>query len=364
MTDAKTISNGIVRAVLILFALTVLGSMLLKISSIFIYMGFAFVFALIGKPIVEFLRRKLHLSKIIAVTITIVIFLTFFLGFIFMFIPLFTTQAQNLSVLNTSHLQEDFNGLIQKIDLYLDSKGLSLDKIIEGSSLRSSLKLDFVPNLFNTILGLLSEFGMGVFTILFITFFFLKDQVLLEYQFKKIFPAKHENKVLTSIDKINNLLSRYFLGLVAQMTIIFVLSFILLAIVGVKGSLMIAFLVAILNIIPYIGPLIGNVLSVVFTMLSFIGENFSEVTLPKAITVMLGFLAIQLIDNVINQPLIFSNSVKSHPLEIFIVILASGMFGGIFGMIAAVPIYTCLKVIGKEFLPNNQFVQLLTKKLY
>jgi len=281
-----------------------------------------------------------------------------------MFIPLFTTQAQNLSVLNTSHLQEDFNGLIQKIDFYLDTKGFSLDKIIEGSNFRSHLKLDFVPNLFNTILGLLSEFGMGVFAILFITFFFLKDQVLLEYQFKKMFPSKHENKVLTSIDKINSLLSRYFLGLVAQMTIIFVLSFILLAVVGVKGSLMIAFLVAILNIIPYIGPLIGNILSVVFTMLSFIGDNFSEVTLPKAITVMLGFLAIQLIDNVINQPIIFSNSVKSHPLEIFIVILASGMFGGIFGMIAAIPIYTCLKVIGKEFLPNNRFVQLLTKKLY
>ncbi|MCC9043376.1 AI-2E family transporter [Myroides sp. M-43] len=364
MTDAKTISKGIVRAVLILFALTILGAMLLKITSIIVYMGFAFVLALIGKPIVEFLMRKLRLSKVISVTITITIFLAFFLGFIFMFVPLFTTQAQNLSVLNTSHLQEDFNGLIQKIDFYLDNKGFSLDKILEDANFKSHIKLDFVPNLFNTILGLLSEFGMGVFAILFITFFFLKDQVLLEYQFKKIFPLKHENKVLKSIDKINNLLSRYFLGLVAQMTIIFVLSFILLAVVGVKGSLMIAFLVAILNIIPYIGPLIGNVLSVLFTMLSFIGDNFSEVTLPKAITVMIGFLAIQLIDNVFNQPLIFSNSVKSHPLEIFIVILASGMFGGIFGMIAAIPIYTCLKVIGKEFLPNNQFVQLLTKKLY
>lgn len=221
MVDAKTISKGIIRAVIILFSLAVLGQMLLQISSIFIYTGFAFVLALIGKPIVEFLRRKLRLSKVFAVTLTVILFLAFFLSFIFMFIPLFTTQAQNLSVLNTSHLQEDFNGLIRKIDFYLDTKGFSLDKIIEGANFRSHLKLDFVPNLFNTILGLLSEFGMGVFAILFITFFFLKDQVLLEYQFKKLFPSKHEIKVLKSIDKINNLLSRYFLGLVAQMSIIF-----------------------------------------------------------------------------------------------------------------------------------------------
>ncbi|MDR0228516.1 MAG: AI-2E family transporter [Flavobacteriaceae bacterium] len=363
MNDAKVISKGIVRAVLILFAIAVIGALLLKISAIFIYMGFAFVLALVGKPITEFLKEKLRLSKMIAVSITMATFLAFFVGFIFMFIPLFTTQAKNLSVLNTSHLQEDFNGLIQQIDFYLDDKGFSLDKIIAEANLKSQLKLDFVPNLFNNILGFLSEFGMGLFAVLFITFFFLKDQVLLEYQFKKIFPDKHENKVMVSIEKINNLLSRYFLGLVAQTTIIFILSFILLAIVGVNGALMIAFLCALLNIIPYIGPLIGNVLAVIFTMLSFIGEHFTEVTLPKALTVMVGFLAIQLIDNVVNQPLIFSNSVKSHPLEIFIVILASGMFGGIFGMIAAVPIYTCIKVIAKEFLPNVRFVQILTKKL-
>ncbi|MTG97614.1 MULTISPECIES: AI-2E family transporter [Myroides] len=363
MVDSKTISKGIVRAVLILVAIYLGAMLILQISSLFIYTALAFVLALIGKPLVEFFKKKLRIKRTLAVVITIVIYIAFFIGFIFMFIPLFTTQAQNLSVLNTSHLQEDFNGLIHKLDLYLSTKGFSLDTLLESANFKSQLKLDFVPNLFNTLLGFLSEFGMGVFAILFITFFFLKDQVILEYQFKKIFPSKHENKVLTSLDKINNLLSRYFLGLVAQITVIFILSFILLAIVGVNGALMIAFLCAILNIIPYIGPLIGNVLAVLFTMLSFLGDNITEVTLPKALTVMFGFLFIQLIDNVVNQPLIFSNSVKSHPLEIFIVILASGMFSGIFGMIAAVPIYTCIKVIAKEFLPNVRFIQILTKKL-
>jgi predicted PurR-regulated permease PerM len=361
--NAKIISNGIVRAALILAGLYVIAYLLFQIKAIFIYTAFAFVLALVGDPLVKFFQHKLRLKKILAVSLTMLIFVSFCIGFIFMFIPLFTTQAQNLSVLNTSHLQEDFNGLIMQLDHFLDSKGFSLDKIIEDSNLKSQMNLDFIPNLLNSILSMLSDFGMGLFSILFITFFFLKDKILLEYQFKKIFSPKHENKVMNSINKINKLLSRYFVGLILQLSIVFVLTLIVLLIFRVNGAVMIAFICALLNIIPYIGPLIANALGVLLTMLSYISESFTDVVLPKAFSVMIGFLIIQIIDNSINQPLIFSNSVKSHPLEIFIVILASGMFTGIFGMIAAIPIYTCLKVIGKEFLPNVRFIQILTKNL-
>lgn len=363
MLKSKEISKGIVRAVLILSGIALSVGLLYQIRTLFIYIALAFVLALIGKPLVDFLYKKCRLKKMFAISLTMGFFIAVFIGFSFMFVPLFTTQAQNLSVLNTAHLQEDFNGLIQKIDLYLDAKGISLDKIVEESHLKSQFNLDFVPNLLNTIIGMLSDIGIGLFSVLFIAFFFLKDQVVLEYQFKKLFSKKHENKVLNSINKINNLLSRYFLGLCIQMFVIYILCLAVLLIFGVKGAATIAFLCAILNIIPYIGPLIGNILAVVFTMLTYIGDDFIGVTLPKALSVMVGFLVVQLIDNVVNQPLIFSNSVKSHPLEIFVVILASGMFSGIFGMIAAVPLYTCLKVIGKEFFPNVRFIQVLTKKL-
>ena len=363
MLDAKTISKGIVRATLILFGIAAGAYALFLIKPLFIYVGFAFVLALIGKPLANFLTKKLKIKRIFSIIITMVFFLCVCLGFVFMFVPLFTTQAKNLSVLNTYDLQLGFNGLIEKLNVYLSSNGFSLEQIIQKSHLRDKLNLDFIPNLLNTFLGMISEIGMGIFSILFITFFFIKDQVLLEYQFKKIFPSKHENKVFKSIDKINALLSRYFLGLVIQMTIIFLLVLTNLAIFGVNGAVMIAFLCAVLNIIPYLGPLIGSILGVLLTMLSYIGEDFLEVTIPKTISVAIGFLLIQLLDNSVNQPLIFSNSVKSHPLEIFIVILVAGMIGGIFGMIIAVPLYTCFKVIGKEFLPNNRFIQVLTKKL-
>lgn len=363
MLKAQEISKGIVRAALILGGIALSVGLVYQIRTLFIYIALAFVLALIGKPLVHFLYKTCKIKRMLAITLTMVFFISVFIGFSFMLVPLFITQAQNLSVLNTSHLQEDFNSLILKIDLYLDTRGISFDKIVEESHLKSQFNLDFVPNLLNTIISMLSDIGIGIFSVLFIAFFFLKDQVVLEYQFKKLFPKKHENKIFNSINKINNLLSRYFLGLCIQIFIIYVLCLIILLVFGVNGAATIAFLCAILNIIPYIGPLIGNILAVVFTMLTYIGDDFIGVTLPTALYVMIGFLVVQLIDNVVNQPLIFSNSVKSHPLEIFVVILASGMFAGIFGMIAAVPIYTCLKVIGKEFFPNVRFIQVLTKKL-
>ncbi|SFI77081.1 AI-2E family transporter [Myroides guanonis] len=363
MTNAKEISKGIVKAVITLCLIAAGLYLIYQITDIFLYIAFALILSLIGSPIMRFFKKKLRFNKIASVLSTMFIFLLAISGFIFMFIPLFTTQAENLAVLNTHQLQDSFNNLLLQLDTFLDSKGFSLDKILDASEISSKFNISFLPNLLNTIIGTLSGLGIGIASIFFITFFFLKDQAVLKYQFKKLLPKPHSNQILNSIQKINNLLSRYFVGLILQMTIIFILSLIVFLSFGVKGALMIAFLCAILNIIPYIGPLIGNILGVLFTMMSFISEDFTTVVIPKAISVMIAMFVIQIIDNSINQPVIFSNSVKSHPLEIFIVVLASGMFTGIFGMIAAIPIYTCIKVIGKEFLPNNKVVQILTKNL-
>jgi predicted PurR-regulated permease PerM len=71
----------------------------------------------------------------------------------------------------------------------------------------------------------------------------------------------------------------------------------------------------------------------------------------------------QLVDNFFSQPLIFSKSVKSHPLEIFLVIMIAGVLFGVVGLIVAIPVYTSIKVILKEFLSDNEIVQKLTKNI-
>ena len=134
-------------------------------------------------------------------------------------------------------------------------------------------------------------------------------------------------------------------------------------IVGVENPIVIAFLCALLNLIPYVGPVIGAFLMLTLTMTSHLGESFSAVIIPKTLWVLVVFGVGQLVDNFGSQPVIFSKSVKSHPLEIFLVIIITGILFGVIGLILAVPVYTAIKVILKEFLSDNKIVKKLTKDL-
>jgi len=199
--------------------------------------------------------------------------------------------------------------------------------------------------------------------VLFITFFLLKDSHLLEQGILMFVPDGEESRSKKSFEKIKDLLSRYFIGLIFQILILFVIYTIVLLTFGINNAIVIAFLCALLNLIPYVGPLIGGFLMLILTMSSNLGASFSDIILPKTIYVMIGFAIGQLIDNFFSQPIIFSKSVKSHPLEIFLIIIIAGLLFGVIGMIVAIPTYTALKVILKEFLSDNKIVKQLTKNL-
>ena len=198
---------------------------------------------------------------------------------------------------------------------------------------------------------------------LFISFFFLKDSRLFESGVLTFIPDNKESRWKTSSTKIKDLLSRYFVGLIFQILILFIIYTIGLLIIGVENAIVIAFLCALLNLIPYVGPLIGAFLMLTLTMTSNLGESFSDIILPKTFWVFVVFIIGQLIDNFGSQPIIFSKSVKSHPLEIFLVILIAGILFGVVGLIIAIPAYTAIKVILKEFLSENKIVKKLTKGL-
>jgi predicted PurR-regulated permease PerM len=283
--------------------------------------------------------------------------------FILMFVPLIASQAQSLSLLNTESIEEKVKLLYNDLNLYLLDHGILVQDLLKDIDITSYLNMNFIPTFFNGILSTISSIGIGVASVLFITFFFLKDKVTFLVGAKRIIPDNHEFETLNSISKINELLTRYFIGLIFQLMIVFILYYVVLLIFGVENALIIAFICAVLNIIPYVGPLISSVLAASLAMIGGIGGDFQTEILPTALYVLIGFYIVQLIDNNISQPLIFSNSTKSHPLEIFLVILIAGFISGILGMIVAVPLYTIIKVVAKEFFPDYKIVQVLTRKL-
>ncbi|WP_412463730.1 AI-2E family transporter [Flavobacterium mekongense] len=363
MVTSKTIALGIAKGVGIIVLAALALYFLYQIQAVIIYLVVAFILTLIGNPILDFLKRRLKFSHLMATVTTLSIFLLMIFGLILMFVPLIADQGNNLSLLNTAEIEKNLLELINKIVVFLESHNINSDQFFKEADISSKLNFSFIPNLFNAVVGTISSFGIGVVSVLFITFFFLKDRVAFIVNAKKLIPDAQEEKILNSFDKIYTLLSRYFIGLLIQLSIVFVLYLIVLLIFGVQNAVVIAFLCAILNIVPYIGPLIASVVAAILTMLGNLGSDFQTQILPLTIYVMIGFWIVQLIDNNVTSPIIFSKSVSSHPLEIFLIVLIVGYLFGIIGMIIAIPFYTILKVFGKEFYPENKIIQLLTKDI-
>lgn len=360
---SKTIANGILRAVGVLVAVALLLWFLYQIRSVLVYICLAAVIALIGRPVVVFLRRRLKFGNSLAVVTTISLMFAVFLGIMSLFIPLIAKQSKNLSLLNMNGLQSNFEELFNQAKNYFSARGIDLLTTLEEMDWLSKIDYKAVPDFLNHIFGALGTFSIGLFTVLFISFFFLKDSSMFDRSLMSLVKNSDESRLKNSVTKIRNLLTRYFLGLLGQVTVLFVLYTIILLIFGIENAVVIAFLCALLNLIPYVGPLIGGALMLLLSMSSNIGADFQTVILPTTIYVMIGFVVVQLIDNFVNQPLIFSSSVKSHPLEIFLIIIIGGLLLGIVGMVVAVPAYTAIKVIAKEFLWEYKVVQKLTKNL-
>ncbi len=360
---SKTIANGILRAIGFLVLIAIALYFLYLIQSVLIYLLVSLILTLIGNPILDFFKNKLKFKHTLATIATLLIFVLFIAGFILMVIPLISSQGQNLSLLKTAEIEKSIAELTVKVTTFLESHNIDSEQMLKESNLTSKINFNFIPNFLNAIIGTIGSFGMGLASVLFITFFFLKDRLMFIVSVKKLIPDSHEEQILNSLHKTNHLLSRYFLGLLLQLSIVFVLYVIVLLIFGIPNLLIIAFLCAVLNIVPYIGPLIASVLAAVLTMLSNIGSDFQTEILPTTIYVLIGFWLVQVIDNNFSQPIIFSKSVSSHPLEIFLVTLIAGFLSGILGMVVAVPLYTILKVIGKEFFPENTIIKLLTKDI-
>ena len=361
--NAKTISQGILRAIAIIIGILGILYFLKTISTVLIYILIAAVVSLIGRPVVRFLRNTLKFNQNLAAVSTMALLMAVLGVLIALVIPLLAQQGENLSLLDLKALRASGENLYREMSQYFGIENAVLLQNFNEGEVLSSLSLDQVPAFFNTVFGVLGNFSAGLFSVIFISFFFLKDSVLFENGILMFIPAAEQSKTKEAFFRIKELLSRYFLGLLFQILILFVIYSTVLAIFSVPNAMVIAFLCALLNLIPYVGPIVGGLLMMFLTMSSQLGASFNEVILPKTTYVMIGFIMGQLVDNFLSQPLIFSKSVKSHPLEIFLIILCGGLLMGVTGMVVAIPLYTAIKVVLKVFFAENSQVKSWTKNL-
>ncbi len=361
--NSKTIAYGIVRAVAIIMGVLGILWFLYTIQSVLIYITFAAVISLMGRSLVLFLKRKLKFPNTVATILTLCITIGLFFSIFLLFVPIISEQGQLLGGLSIENIEHDLERLNQEVNTYFSIQNFDVIAVLKQTDIMQVFDIRIIPEAVNSFLSGFGALLIGLFSILFISFFLLKDSELLGKSILVFAKEADETKFTRAFSKIKDLLSRYFVGLLLQVSILFILYMILFLVFGVNNAVSVALIAAIFNLIPYIGPLFGALFALALTITSNLGLDFSSEILPKLIYVLIGYLAIQLIDNFLNQPLIFSSSVKSHPLEIFLAILIFGLLFGIGGLIVAVPLYTAIKVISKEFLSEYKIVKQLTKGL-
>lgn len=220
-----------------------------------------------------------------------------------------------------------------------------------------------ITGLFSSIVGFFGNLMIAILSVLFISFFFLKEQGLFDKILGSIVPNEYEGETVQAINESSQLLVRYFIGILSQITVITVVVSVGLTLMGINNALLIAFFAALMNVIPYVGPLFGATFGIIITISSHLDLPFYSGMLPLLVKVLIVFAIMQLLDNFVLQPTIFGRSVKAHPLEIFIVVLIGAKLGGILGMVVAIPAYTVLRVIGKVFFSEFKVVQRITQGL-
>jgi predicted PurR-regulated permease PerM len=199
----------------------------------------------------------------------------------------------------------------------------------------------------------------------FIAFFLLRDKGLFKDIIVAVMPAKYEKQTITIMSDSRKVLSRYFIGLLLELILVMVCTTIGLLIIGLKFNLAITigFFAGLFNVVPYIGPIIGGVVGLFLGISNSLEMDVYTVILPLMGKMAIVFALVQVLDNNVFQTVIFSNSVKAHPIEIFLVIVLAGSLAGIGGMIMAVPVYSVVRVIAKQFLSHFKVVRSLTQNM-
>lgn len=340
-------------------------------STVLIYVILAFVVSLISRPVARIMGKLRIKGKsapdwllsILSVTIVIAILLMVIL----LVIPVITRIINDASLFsNIDRSERNFSDTINNwIIGIFPSLGKDFDAIGMLLNYLKGLLSDFdITGLIGSVGSIVIDIAIGLFAVVFISFFFVKDENLFSKIVAALVPDRIEASVTESIVDIEHLLSRYFVGLILEMFCVALLNFLglwLIARISVSYALGIAFIAGILNILPYVGPILGEILGTLLGMVLHYGAGVGlDVNIwIFALIILAIMLTVQLVDNFVLQPIIYSTSIQATPLEIFIVMLMAGHIGGILGMLAAIPAYTIIRVIAGRFFYDKKIVQRL-----
>jgi predicted PurR-regulated permease PerM len=372
-TDQMVQLKGWARNILLIAGGIFLIFLIWYFSAIVTYILISVVLSFIGRPLVRWLSnlhyKNIRIPKGIAAFITLIAIWVVFISFFRFIIPLLVNELETLSEIDLEAFLNSIEEPLSKLMRLSGNEPLLVeDKTfydILAEQLTTKINLSKLPDIFAFVAGTIGELFIGFFSVSFITFFFLKEKSMVKEGILLLVPTNMEEKVSHILESISYLLRRYFIGIILEVFMVMLLDTVGLKLVGLdfNHAIIIGFFCGLFNVIPYLGPWMGAILGLLIGAALNINADFMSHTLHLLVLMAIVFLSVQIIDNVLFQPLIYSSSVKAHPLEIFLVIIAAGSLAGVLGMFLAIPTYTIVRVIAKEFFVNMKLVRKLTENL-
>jgi predicted PurR-regulated permease PerM len=338
------------------------------IVSFFLIAG---VLSIIGHPVVQWLDRirigKLKIPHSINALIALLMLIGAIAGIGMVVVPIIANQARTISQIDVEQVALTYDEPLSQLEVELVKYGVlqegeTIDQTVNEhlSRLMGYIDVSVILQRAMDVAGLLF---IGVFAVLFMTYFFLKEDKLFFNGILLFVPSRYKEEAVNILYMSKRLLTRYFVGLCIELISMVTLITTGGLIIGIENAFLVGFLGGMMNVIPYLGPIIGATIGALLVATTNMGADLYTQLLPMVGGILGVFVIANLIDNLVLQPVIYSNSVLAHPIEIFIVILMAGSLAGIPGMILAIPGYTVLRIIAREFLSRSEFVQRLTRRL-
>jgi len=340
-------------------------------STIIIYILISAVLLIISQPIVQFLDKikigKFRMPHTLSTSITLLFLFMVIFSFIGILIPFFISQASVLTEIDIDALNKTFEEPIHNLQMKMYEYGLLSDKdTIENiitAKLFNFFNIGTFADVFSKLISIAGSALVAIFSIAFITFFFLKEKNMFMEGVMLFTPVAYQTEIKHILLTSRRLLTRYFIGLCIDVTIVIIVITTCMSLLGIKNAFVIGVIAGILNIVPYVGPIISAIIGILLALSTNLQLDFYTQMLPLIIKMAIVYITVNTIEGYILQPLIFSKSIRAHPLELFLLILVAATIAGVPGMVLAIPFYTVFRIVAKEFFSRFRIIKKITEKI-
>jgi predicted PurR-regulated permease PerM len=306
-----------------------------SIKEVLLLLLISIIIASAMDPLVDFLSRK-KVPRSLSVLFVYALFIGLIVLVVYLMVPPINEQFKELSQ------QDIYQQFQDKFGIYRDE----LNSTGIGREISNSIK-EFAGNLagalFQTTKGVLSGF-VSVITVLAISFYLTVEENGMKNFIKNLTPYKHHAYIMKLINKIQRKMGAWVLGQLILSTVIFGLTFIGLTFLKVEFALILALIAGLLEVVPFIGPIISAIPAVFFAFLQ---------SPALALAVVILYIIVQQLENHVIVPVVMSRSVGLNPVMVILGVLVGGTLGGIIGAIIAVPLIAGISVFVTDMMEDN-----------